>query len=181
MLATCRVNGWPIDGYLDVEHPLQLAITAGIESMGAGVHHVGVDGCGAPTHALSLRSLAVAFLRLADPASPIAQAMMSHPALVAGPDRDVTLWMEALPTLVAKEGAAGVMAAALADGRAVAFKVADGSDNARQAIVPEALRAAGVDVDSLAPATVRRVAVPVLGHGQRVGQIDALEWNRCSS
>jgi L-asparaginase II len=181
MLATCRVNGWPIDGYLDVEHPLQVAITAGIESMGAGVHHVGVDGCGAPTHALSLRALALAFARLAEPASPIAQAMTSHPALVGGPERDVTLWMEALPTLVAKEGAAGVMAAGLADGSAVAFKVADGSDNARQAIVSEALRAASVDVDSLAPATVQRVAVPVLGHGQRVGQIDAVEWDRCSS
>ena len=181
MLATCRVNGWPTEDYLEVEHPLQMAITAGIRSVGADVHHVGVDGCGAPTHALTLRALAAAFGRLAEPGSPVARAMTAHPTLVAGPTRDVTLWMEAVPTLIAKDGAAGVMAAALADGRAVAFKVADGSDSARQAIVPEALRAVGVDVDGIAPATVQRVAVPVLGHGERVGQIDALEWTRCSS
>ncbi len=181
MLATCRVNGWSTEDYLDTAHPLQMAITAGIESLGASVRHVGVDGCGAPTHAFSLRSLAVAFARLAAPGSPVARAMRTHPSLVAGPTRDVTLWMQAVPTLIAKEGAAGVMAAALADGRAVAFKVADGSDSARQAIVPEALRAAGVDVDALAPATVRRVAVSVLGHGHPVGHLGALEWTRCSS
>jgi L-asparaginase II len=181
MLATCRVNGWPTDDYLDAAHPLQVAITAGIRSLGADVHHVGVDGCGAPTHALSLRALAAAFGRLAWPGSPIARAMTAHPALVAGPARDVTLWMEAVPTLIAKDGAAGMMAAALADGRAVAFKVADGSDSARQAIVAEALRAAGIDVDVIAPATVDRVRVPVLGHGQRVGRIDAVEWTRCNS
>jgi L-asparaginase II len=27
MLATCVVNGWPLDSYLDADHPLQHAIT----------------------------------------------------------------------------------------------------------------------------------------------------------
>jgi L-asparaginase II len=181
MLATCRVNGWSIDDYLDPDHPLQVAITAGIESLGARIHHVGIDGCGAPTHALSLRDLAGAFAALAAPGSLIARAMTGHPSMVAGPARDVTLWMQAVPTLVAKEGAAGVMAAGLADGRAIAFKVADGSDASRQAVVAEALRAVGVDVDGIAPSTVERVAVPVLGHGRAVGRIDPVEWTRCSS
>jgi len=181
MLATCRVNGWSIDDYLEPDHPLQTAITAGIESLGATVHHVGVDGCGAPTHALALNDLAGAFATLAAPGSPIARAMTSNPTMVGGPTRDVTLWMRAVPSLVAKEGAAGVMAAALADGRAIAFKVADGSDAARQAIVPEALRAVGVDVDATATTTVEQVMVPVLGHGVRVGQLDPLEWSSCSS
>ncbi len=181
MLATCRVNGWSIDDYLEPDHPLQTAITAGIESLGAAVRHVGIDGCGAPTHAMTLNELAGAFAALAAHGSPIARAMSSHPALVGGPTRDVTLWMQSVPSLVAKEGAAGVMAAGLADGRAIAFKIADGSDVARQAVVPAALRAAGVDVDSLAAATVEQVAVAVLGHGQPVGRLDALEWTRCSS
>lgn len=181
MLATCRVNGWSTDGYLDQGHPVQVAITAGMVSLGAVVHHVGVDGCGAPTHALSLAELAGAFATLAAPGSVIARAMTGHPALVAGPTRDVTLWMQAVPTLIAKEGAAGVMVAALADGRAIAYKVADGSDAARQAIVAESLRAAGVDVDTIASATVADVAVPVLGHGRPVGRIDALRWTPCSS
>ena len=61
MLATCCINGWPIDDYLDLEHPLQVAITASIEQHGAPVDHVGVDGCGAPTHAIGLADLARSF------------------------------------------------------------------------------------------------------------------------
>jgi L-asparaginase II len=181
MLATCRINGWPIDGYLELDHSLQVAITAGIESLGAVVTHVGVDGCGAPTHAIGLADLARAFATLAAPGSMVGRAMSSHPSMVGGPTRDVTLWMQAVPTLVAKEGAAGVMAAGLADGRAIAFKVADGSDSARQAIVAEALRSVGVDVDAMAASTVEQVEVPVLGHGRPVGRLEALEWTRCSS
>jgi L-asparaginase II len=86
-----------------------------------------------------------------------------------------------VPTLVAKEGAAGVMAAGLADGRAIAFKVADGSDVARQAVTAEAFRAAGLDVDETASVTVGQVAVPVFGHGRAVGRFDPVEWTRCSS
>ncbi len=181
MLATCRINGWPIDGYLELDHPLQVAITAGIESLGAVVSHVGVDGCGAPTHAIALADLARAFATLAAPESVVGRAMSSHPSMVGGPTRDVTLWMRAVPTLVAKEGAAGVMAAGLADGRAIAFKVAAGGDAARQVVVAEALRSAGVDVDATAASTVEHVEVPVLGHGRRVGLVEPLEWTRCSS
>jgi len=107
--------------------------------------------------------------------------MTTHPELVGGPTRDVTVWMRAVPTLVAKEGAAGVMAAGLADGRAVAFKVADGSDSCRQAVVAEALRAVGLDMGTDAASTADTVAVSVLGHGRPVGRLDAIEWTRCSS
>lgn len=181
MLATCRVNGWSIADYLDHDHPLQQAILGHIESLGCVVEHVGVDGCGAPTHAMSLRALARAFAVVAAPPSPIADAMHRHPALVAGASRDVTSWIASLPGVVAKEGAAGVMAAALVDGRAMAFKIADGSDPARRAVTPAAFRSAGVDVDELAPDVVESVAVPVLGHGREVGTIRALEWTPWTS
>lgn len=181
MLATCRVNGWSTDDYLAPDHPLQVAIVAGIEALGATVHHIGVDGCGAPTHAISLQHLAVAFSALASPESAVGQAMAANPEMVGGPTRDVTRWMRAIANLVAKEGAAGVMAAGLADGRAVAFKIADGSDVARRAVTPEALRSLGVDVDGIAPDTVDLVAVPVLGHGRVVGHLTPLEWTPCSS
>lgn len=181
MLATCRINGWSFDSYLEVDHPLQVAITAGIEQLGAVVNHIGVDGCGAPTHAIILSDLARAFAALAAPGSIVGRAMSAQPTMVGGPTRDVTLWMQAVPTLVAKEGAAGVMAAGFADGRALAFKVAGGSDVARQAVVAEALRSAGADVDALAADTVERVGVPVLGHGKAVGRLAPLEWTRCSS
>jgi L-asparaginase II len=96
-------------------------------------------------------------------------------------DRDTTLWMQAVPGLMAKEGAAGMMAGSLDDGRAFAFKIASGSDPVRQAVTPQALRTIGVDVDGGASDTLERVAVPMLGHGREVGRIEPLEWDPCSS
>ena len=180
MLATCVVNGWPTDGYRQADHPVQVAIVAGIEALGCAVAHIGVDGCGAPTHAFALVQLAGAFSRLAASDGTVADAMRRHPELVAGPTRDVTRWMQAVPGLVAKDGAAGVFAAA-GDGRAVAFKVADGSNEARRAVVAAGLRAAGIAVDDVAGDVVDELRVPVLGHGEPVGEIRALEWLPCSS
>ena len=64
MLLTCRAAGWPIEGYLAAEHPLQRACRAAIEELaGERVAAVGVDGCGAPVMAISLAGLAPAFAR----------------------------------------------------------------------------------------------------------------------
>lgn len=181
MLATCRVNDWPTERYLDPAHPLQQAVTATIAELTGSVEHVGVDGCGAPAHVVALDGLARAFATIAREEWPVARAMRAAPEMVAGPQRDVTIWMRAVRGLVAKEGAAGVMALALPDGRAAAFKIADGSDLARRAVTVEALRRIGVDVDGALAEVRDDRAVPVLGHGVPVGELRALNWDPCSS
>lgn len=173
MLATCVVNGWPTDSYLEAEHPLQRAITAWMTERGWRVLHVGVDGCGAPTHVLALDDLARSFAVIAAPGSAVGRVMSAHPVLVGGVDRDVSVVMAAVPGLVAKDGAAGMMAFGLPDGRSAAFKVADGSDAARRAVTAQALRELGVDLDE---AVVARLRVPVLGHGREVGHIEPRGW-----
>ena len=178
MLATCRINDWPLATYLERDHPLQQAITTTLNDFGCTVHHVGTDGCGAPTHAVELRALAVAFASIASSDSTVMRAMTSNPELVGGPTRDVTLWMQAIPGLMVKDGADGVMAAALPDGRACAFKIANGSTTARQAVMIEALRAMNVDLDQIPRDTLKRLEVPVLGGGRRVGMLNPLEWQR---
>ena len=73
MLATCRLNGWPMDDYLDPGHPLQQLIRSTVaELAGEPVAATAVDGCGAPAFAISLTGLAMAFSRLATaaPGSP---------------------------------------------------------------------------------------------------------------
>lgn len=180
MLATCERNGWALDGYLDIDHPLQQAVLAHIGALaGERVSHVGIDGCGAPTHAISLRGLARAFATLAR-GSLVADAMRAHPNLVGGTGRDVTTWMSAVPGLIAKEGAAGVMAAALPNGRAVAYKISDGCDDARKAVVPKALRLLGVGGDVI-QRVVPTVRVDVLGHGEPVGRLRPLDWPKRGS
>jgi L-asparaginase II len=172
MLATCVVNGWPIETYLDPDHPLQQAITAELAEVSErSVVHVGVDGCGAPAHVTTLIGLATAFGNIATrPAAPeraVAQAMTTFPALLGGPGRDVTELIRQIPGLVAKDGAEGVYAAALPDGRAVAIKIADGASRARPAVMLAALASLGVDVSTAAP----NLRQPILGHGREVGEV----------
>ena len=173
MLLTCVVNGWPTGSYLDESHPLQAAITAEVEHLaGEAPSHVGVDGCGAPAHVVSLVGLARAFASIArgaDAATRAVHAAMSAvPEMVGGPRRDVTLMMQAVPGLMMKDGAEGVLAAALPDGRAIALKVADGANRARPAATVAALRALGVDLSHLDPSVWSQ---PILGHGQAVGDV----------
>jgi L-asparaginase II len=175
MLLTCVTNGWSsgVD-YLTVDHPLQQRITDSVNQLTGGPpRHIGVDGCGAPTYVVPLVGLARAFSSIASGAAGTAgrdvhHAMTTHPAMVGGPTNGVTRFMTALPGMMVKDGAEGVYAAALPDGRAVALKVADGSTRARQILLIAGLRALGVDVDALDPALWTS---PLLGHGARVGEV----------
>jgi L-asparaginase II len=179
MLATCVGAGWPLDGYLDCRHPVQEAIRSTVERLaGERVAAVGVDGCGAPVLALSLVGLARAFraLATAPPGSAertVADALRGHPHLLGGTGRDVTRLVAGLPGCIAKDGAEGVYAAALADGSAVALKVDDGAGRARTPVLVAALRALGAE----APVLDELAEVAVLGHGRPVGAVRAVGFD----
>jgi L-asparaginase II len=174
MLATCVVNGWPVETYLDPAHPLQLALTATIERLsGEPVVHVAVDGCGAPQHALSLRGLARAFATTvsAGPGTPerrTADAVRAHPVLLGGTDREVTTVVRAVPGLVAKDGAEGVYAAAAPGLGSIALKVEDGAWRAAPVLLAAALRVLGAP-SSPALRALERPAVR--GRGEVVGEL----------
>jgi L-asparaginase II len=176
MLATCVANGWPVEVYRDPAHPVQQAVRDTVADVtGDDIAHVAVDGCGAALFSCTLRGLARAFARIAtaDATSPegrVAAAMRAHPWHVGGTGRDVTTLMTAVDGLIAKDGAEGVYAASTADGRAVALKVADGAGRARAPMMVAALRRLGVDGDAL----TALATTPVLGHGDRVGEVRAV-------
>ena len=180
MLATCVHRGWSHSrvsgGYLAVDHPLQAAITDVVDELSGERHaHIGVDGCGAPAHAMTLVGLARSFRAIATGAAGSAgeavyAAMTGHPELVGGELRAVTQFMRGVPGLLAKDGADGVFAAALPDGRAVALKIADGGERARPAVMVAALRAMGIEVDAVA----EQVQVTIMGHGHVVGTVRAI-------
>lgn len=177
MVNTCVCNHWSFEdgAYLDLDHPLQRRITETIAELAVReVSHVGVDGCGAPAHVLPLVGVAQAFRNIAIGPEPsdehrVYEAMTRFPFNVGGPGRDVTTFMQTIPGLMAKDGAEGVFVAAMPDGRAVALKIADGSDRARPVVMAAALAAIGVDV-SEAQAAWR---VPIFGHGRPVGEVTA--------
>jgi L-asparaginase II len=168
MLVTAVRNGWPAAGYRDPDHPVQRMILADLAERAGPITAVGVDGCGAPAPMLPLVGLARAVRQLAVDGHQVHRAMSGQPKMVGGPARDVTLLMQLVPGLMAKDGAEGVQVAALPDGRAVAVKIADGGGRARTPVMIAALRALGVDVAADA------IVEPVLGHGEPVGRVHAL-------
>jgi L-asparaginase II len=175
MLATCVAAGWDPATYLDPAHPLQRAIVTHVERLGgAPIAVTSVDGCGAPAHAMPMVALARAFATLttAEPGSPerlVADAMRAHPMLISGTGSPVSELCAEVPGLLAKNGAEGVWAAALPDGRAFAAKVDDGGARALGPVLATALRFWGFD----GPAVRRWAAVPVLGGGRPVGVVAA--------
>jgi L-asparaginase II len=176
MLRTALALAAPLTDYVDPAHPVQRAAAAGIERLsGERIVATGIDGCGAPVAAISLVGLARAFSRMvlagaSTAEGRVAAAMAAHPAHVGGTDRDVTLFMAALPGAIAKDGAESVHAFALPDGHAGALKVADGSERARAAVAVALLRHLGVDpivLTASGPASI-------LGGGRPVGSVDAV-------
>ena len=176
MLATCVVNGWTVEDYRDPAHPLQQEILRDVRRLtGDEVTHVGVDGCGAPVHVMTVtglaRSLSAAVMaERGSPEGRVIDAMRAHPEMVGGSRRDVTAFMRAVPGLVAKDGAEGVYVAALADGRAIAIKADDGSERGRQvalAAILQSLAPEAADPDALGALA----SIPMLGGGRPVGQV----------
>jgi len=174
MLATCVHNGWDLESYLHVDHPLQQRITEMVPQLaGEEASFIGVDGCGAPAHALSLTGLARAFRSVAlapssSAAGQVATAIRQHPEMLGGPTRDITLLIQGVPGLMGKDGAEGVFAIALPDGRAIALKISDGANRARPPVMKFALQALGVDVSAVDPRAFDSV---IFGHGKPVGSV----------
>ena len=174
MLATCVHNGWDRETYLHEDHPLQQRITEMVpELAGEDATYIGIDGCGAPAHALSLVGLARAFRAVAIapegvPAARVAHAMRTHPEMVGGPTRDITLLIQGVPGLFGKDGAEGVFAIAMPDGRAIALKISDGANRARPPVMKFALQQLGIDISNV---DARAFESPIMGHGSVVGSV----------
>lgn len=180
MLAACAAAGWPVEGYLDPDHPAQAAALAGIAARAPLVGGPGdrsVDGCGTVLPLVVLSDLARAYGRLAAATAEggadgadarVAAGMRAHPYLVGGAGRESTAAMAAGAGAgaVAKDGAEGVFALALADGRAAAWKTADGAGRAHAPLLGAVLAHLGVAGDGAAAVLGDR---PVLGHGRPVG------------
>jgi len=176
MVATCVINGWPIENYLDQDHPLQQAITQTVADVtGHEAFAIGIDGCGAPAHVVELVGLARAMRAMAtgdagDSGRQIYEAMSQFPYMVGGKGRDVTTIVSGISNLFAKDGADAVYAAALPDGRAVALKFSDGYGRGTPTVLLAALQKLGVDITGVD----NSIEEIVRGHGKPVGAVRAI-------
>ncbi len=182
MLVACVQNSWPIDGYLNPAHPLQKRILDVVERFtGERPAATGVDGCGAPVHAISLSALARGIARIATSRSNspfaiyreagfLAEAVRENGWVIAGPGRADTVVIERLGLFV-KGGAEGVMVASAANGTTVALKILDGSLRAATVVALSLLVDAGALARSDMDAVLPELDLAVQGGGRPVGQI----------
>lgn len=146
-LMAQELGGHDTAAYLDPDSAVQRQVSRTVEEFcGAPSDFVGIDGCGAPVHAMSLTRLARGIGRLAAGSTEadrtLRDAILAHPWAIEGRGRPNTVVIEKLGIL-AKFGAEGVMVMATPGGPAVAVKCLDGSSRPTTLVALELLAAAG--------------------------------------
>lgn len=186
MLATALALGASPRGYLDPAHAVQVLIRHHFAAM-SDVPEASLfplpDGCGAPTYALPLVNIAIAFARLGRPddlppdlraaAQRLTAAMVAHPELVQGPGSfNTALLAESHGEVVAKGGAEGLFALAIpAAGVGMAIKVSDGAGRPWPPIVLALLQR---QLSAVPDGLTRYVAPEETNcHGTVVGRLEA--------
>ncbi|RPJ27271.1 MAG: asparaginase [Chloroflexi bacterium] len=155
MLAHASMRGFPLENYLDIDHPVQQDILASFAEMAlipVKEIELGTDGCSAPNFGVPLYHAALAMARLCDPRElseirssacrKITSAMTTHPEMVSAyGEFDEQLMRAGAGKIVCKRGAEGYQLIGLlpgvlspdAPGIGIALKVSDG-DAARMSL-----------------------------------------------
>lgn len=190
ILALCKVLGADPTTYLSPQNPAQqriLQFCARLSDDDAATWPLGIDGCGIPVYATSLRKAALSFARLASlrgirdadatALRKVRDAMIAFPQYVAGAGQfDTELMIAGKGSLAAKAGAEGVHGvAAIAQGYGYAAKVLDGSSRARGPSTIAVLRRLEI-LDGAAASRLARFARPTVYNraGDPVGEIRAV-------
>jgi L-asparaginase II len=185
ILALSKFLGAPLESYLEPDHPAQreiLALCSRAVSEPLGPDRIGVDGCGIPVFATSLRSAARAFARFAalenldsrdaDALARVRAAMIAHPWYVSGTERFDTSLIEATNgAIVGKGGAEGVHGDAILSNRiGLVVKIVDGNGRATPPAVLTLLdrlgaldKAAARCLENFFQPPVRNVAGKIVG------------------
>ncbi|HTJ59331.1 MAG TPA: asparaginase [Devosiaceae bacterium] len=191
LLATSLALGVPTRGYVERQHPTQVAVREAIEMVigeKLSTDLVGTDGCSIPTWAAPLDAFALGFARMATgeglpsdiaaAAHRIFDAATSHPFLVAGSAHIDSEAMEAFGgRLMLKGGAEGVYCGAIRDkGLGFALKIDDGNQAASRALVA-ALLLEIADPDEAQTALLERYATQTVKNVRKL-EVGALAARR---
>lgn len=152
MLAVCQQRHWPLNNYLQPNHPVQQLIfgkVAELLRMPAEEFIRAHDDCGAPTYFMQLGQMASLYAQLTSGKNldmeRIVRAMTHHPVMVAGDGEfDTELMRLTLGELVSKAGAEGIQCIGRSgEGMGLAIKVMDGAKRAKYAVAIYLLKQMG--------------------------------------
>lgn len=148
-LVLCKENGWDIETYDNIKHPLQQKVKDKISELceikqknDSYPYNITKDGCGVPILAMPLKNILKGYINLfCNPKyEKIKNAYLENPYIIGGKDRLDTEIMQNTSELVAKVGAGGlcvVVNVAAKDGLIV--KINDCNMDSRRLVVFEAL------------------------------------------
>jgi L-asparaginase II len=160
MLIRSVQQGYPTEGYLNPEHPVQVRMiedAARICEVETADFVIGTDGCTAPTWGLPLSAAARGWARLgahweefAEAGERITRAMGQNPILVGGEGRPDTRVMQATGgRVVCKSGAEACVGLCVpTEGLGLALKCEDGNARGVWCVVIEILRRLKLLTDS---------------------------------
>ncbi|MDJ0523654.1 MAG: asparaginase [Planctomycetota bacterium] len=190
MLAAARALGAPLDTYLDAQHPVQHEITAIVAAFaGMAVQDIGVgmDGCGAPIHALPVRAMARSLMQLGRPedlperyrvaGERVGAAMSEHPEMIAGKGRfDTDLMENSAQRILSKGGAEGIHGIAVPERHlGLAVHVDDGNDRGYRQLVIALLLRHGVLTEEEADGLAERHGRTIRNWtGAKVGELQVV-------
>lgn len=189
MLATARGLGVPVEGYLNFSHPVQRLIAANMSLLSKVPEErfaVGRDGCGAPTVAMPLASMARAFARMAGPddlpaeiaqaARTIAAATAAEPVMVSSAGSfNSELLAAGEGDIIAKGGAEGLFCLASTSRQVgIAVKCSDGSGRPLPPVAIALMRRFGIEVPEALAERFERVPI-TNRHYDTVGHVEAID------
>lgn len=152
MLAVCQQRNWPLQTYLQRNHPIQqliLSKVAELLQMPAAEFISAHDDCGVPTYFMQLGQMAALYARLSSGDSldmeRVVRAMTYHPTMVAGEGHfDTELMRLSQGEIVSKTGAEGIQCIGrIGEGMGLAIKVIDGAKRAKYAVAIHLLKQLG--------------------------------------
>jgi L-asparaginase II len=174
MLAACVNRGWPVENYLDLNHPHQQRILQAIARwawMPANGIGVGIDGCSAPVFAMPLFNMARMYATLVSSeettARRIVQTMAAAPDMIAGEERfDTDIMRVTNGRVIAKIGAEGIQCLGVTGGQrlGMALKMSDGSHRAVSSVALAVLHKLGLISDAEYQQLAAYHRVPIRNH-----------------
>jgi len=187
MLLTCVYEGWNLENYLSPRHPVQKLITKTIAELCEYPDRkieIGIEGCGAPTHALPLRNMAIGFSKLksfrakleraSQSLQVVADSMWRYPDMISGRGRlDYDLAVASKRNILAKAGAEALHCAFVLDqGYGLAVKILDGSRRAAGPAAVETYRQLGILSQRQLRSLSEWTSPPVFNHqGKKAGYL----------
>lgn len=177
LLQHCVLKGWESRGYTNFDHPVQENIRHTMNQffdLDFAKQPWGIDGCGIPTYAITLASLATGMARAADAkklngnlreaVKRLNAAIVAEPSFIGGTASfctDVITHTEG--RVLAKTGAEGVYTAWIPEaGIGLAMKAEDGNVRATKSATVAVLRELGFPLDFYSP-LVKRWTGEVIG------------------